>query len=424
MPKTIDRGYTAVLAIAALSLAIPVPATAAPLVGNPHDLVTEHVDLNFVYSSGAGFDLQPRDDDNGGVAYPAHQALLHVDRAAEVARPGGAAYDFTGAAAGERLYALPQGQDFRLLYLGFAGYGVPLNAFDRYDASAESGGRVSSEQQWVKATLASVKGPGAFSVWQSDLTAPKVFMSTARPSATAGNSLWMNAGGHVHYNFGFTRPGLYQVNLRLSGHLNDDNPATLGPYVEAAEPTALYFNVDPGYATSAAVASPSGLPPVSAPVAVDGSGFVQTPSTNGVVRGAISITNVSAAEPAWILLDLADDDEVGALVVALGGFDPDDDGYQPGLNTYGLLDVASTAVVDQPVLSGHAGYDVALRFDALPGNTFDFEFDYSMILDGVGIDRVGVVATAAVPEPASLSLVAAGAVALLRRRRRRRTGGV
>lgn len=401
--------YLTQAVMTAATLALPAAlAYADPLVPNPHDLVTEHVDLNFVYSGGS-FTIQPRDDDNGGVSYAANHALLHVDQISKVTSPGGS-YTFTGAQAGESLYVLTQPQTAGLLYLGYAGYGVSSGTFDRYDPSAESGGRATTTQEWLKASLTSVKGPGAFSLWQNSGVAsePTVFMSTANGGITSSDAMWITAGGHIHYSFGFTKAGLYQVNLLPSAYKN-------GTLVQASEPVSLYFNVDPGYAKSRNVAASEFTNLGHA--ALNTTGYAEVVTAQSV-QGAITVHDVDATHPLWVLLDLKDPTLVGALTVALSGFDPDKDGYHEGLNGYDLLDVKAEATIDNSILSGYSGYDLALRFDTPLGQQFDFEFDYSAILDGLQIDRVGFVGTqAAVPEAASLGLLAVGALSLLRRKR-------
>jgi|GEM_PF-1254698 len=204
-------------------------------------LTTEHVDLNMTYSAST-FGMQVRDSDNSA-SYAPDVALNYVGINAAQARPSGSAFDFIGVADGETFYRLPQSQNSELIYLGVAAYGVGGTAFNRYDASSESGGRVSGTAAWARLRLDSVSGPGHVAVWQSGDSGPTAFMSTALGGITAEDSLWVVSGGHAHYNWGFTQPGRYEVTFRISGNVNTDGNVNTLESVVTGDPITLYFSV-------------------------------------------------------------------------------------------------------------------------------------------------------------------------------------
>lgn len=235
-------------------------------------LTVEHVDLNMGYVPGATINtpgtwsMQARDDDNG-IAYTPEDAILVVGTAAQATRTGvtaGSAYNFLGTPVGGNYWRLPQSQDFDLLYLGVAGYNTNATLFDAYDVSTESKGRTSGTTTWLKLRLLSVTGvdggaaPGTFSAWQSSASGPNVFMSSfydplSTPNANGFNptdgissddSLWIPAGGHVHYNWGFSAPGDYKVSFGVSGYRNDGNSGTLGPLDSSQTPFTFLFRVE------------------------------------------------------------------------------------------------------------------------------------------------------------------------------------
>lgn len=228
-------------------------------------LTAEHVDLDIGYTGGAAgtWSLGAFDDDNA-VAYTADEALLYVGTPALTARPAASAFDFVGVGGGAQFYQLPQSQDPEVLYLGVEADVTPSD-FDRYNPSAESKGRVSGQGRWVKATLVDVDhfnpdgtaGGGVFSAWQDDAGGPVAFMSSfndgvANPNgagldATDGispdDALWVVAGGHNHYNYGFTQPGRYEVTFRLSGFQDDGNTTALGNPIQSGNLT-VFFSVN------------------------------------------------------------------------------------------------------------------------------------------------------------------------------------
>lgn len=408
----VDSGSLTRLACLAAAVSTPVTTCsvcAQPLTGAPSVLVTEHVDINVGLTSGV-WSVQLRDDDNL-ISYDPGQAVVHVDRLALTPRSTSPSFDFIGVGPGESFYRLTSFQTPGLIYLGNAAYGVMPAAIDTYNASAESGGRVGGNGRWVRLLLDSVEGPGHYAVWSNTLAGPVRFHSTAQsgsgPAET--NTLWLVAGGHSHFNYGFTRPGLYRVNYIPAAYLNDNNPAQLGPELRASSPIPVYFNVDPGYAITGAV-SASGLPRIAT---VDFLGGYRDVLIGGASRGAVHIAEVLPSTT-FILLDLVDPADAGALRLALRGF--------PEGPAYDLPAVPATAVIDDTPLAMFPGFELAIRFDTLPASRFDFEFDYSMVLGGVAIHRLGVVGlTIPVPEPALAAAILPVALLPLRRSRSRAT---
>ena len=204
-------------------------------------LTTEHTDLNMTFSGGTNFDVGPRDADSA-IQYTGDEGLLYVGTNAAQARPAGSEFDFIGVASGQTIYRLLQDQDTDLLYLGFAARGVAGGALNKYDVAAESGGRVTGTAQWTKLTLESVTGPGEFSVWQSGVTGPVSFMSTSN-GVSAADSLWVPAGGHLHYNLAFTALGRYEAKFHVSGNVNTDGNTSTLESVVTGKSVSVFFSV-------------------------------------------------------------------------------------------------------------------------------------------------------------------------------------
>ena len=234
-----------------------------------HFLTAEHVDIN-LQRVGSEWAIGPRNSDEAPpIQYANDEAVMYVGEPAKGIRPGGTAFDFTGASVGGDFYVLPMTQNLDLLHLGFAAYGLVGSDIDRYNAAPESKGRVVSTQalNWAKATLADVRhenpngtiGTGHFSIWQNGpVGVPSVFMASFNDNVansnangldttdgiSADDALWLTRGSHLHYNFGFTQPGRYEVDLKLSAYFGDDNLAT--PNIAGfsqSEDITLYFSV-------------------------------------------------------------------------------------------------------------------------------------------------------------------------------------
>ena len=209
-------------------------------------LTTEHVDLG-VNFSGSSWSLTANNE-NAQTDLAADRALLYVNvEESKKTRPANQNFDFLGVASGQEFYQLPTSQNANLLYLGVSAEATPGSAIDSYNPSTESNGRVTSSGKWVRMTLTDVKGaaggpaPGIFSVWQDGSSAPNVFMSTS-DGITSNDSLWILAGGHQHFNFGFSAPGRYEVTVKGSAFSEDSNAGSTGAKTESS-PVTYYFSV-------------------------------------------------------------------------------------------------------------------------------------------------------------------------------------
>lgn len=65
-------------------------------------------------------------------------------------------------------------------------------------------------------SLASVSGPGSIAIWQDGFPNPTVFFDSA------GGSVSLAAGSHTHFNWGFSTPGIYELEFAISGTHVDD----------------------------------------------------------------------------------------------------------------------------------------------------------------------------------------------------------
>lgn len=118
-------------------------------------------------------------------------------------RPFGSQWDFIGVAAGEPFYRLPQGAIAATLeqapFLGLA--------TEEIDPGVFVGNLINLE-------LTNVIGPagGIFSLYQDG---PTPFL------VNIGDNFAFPTGVHDHFNYGFSLPGVYMVELTASGILND-----------------------------------------------------------------------------------------------------------------------------------------------------------------------------------------------------------
>jgi surface-anchored protein len=64
----------------------------------------------------------------------------------------------------------------------------------------------------VTISLVSISGPGSIMIWQDAFPDPTIFFDST------GGSVALGAGSHTHYNWGFTAPGVYELEFEISGN--------------------------------------------------------------------------------------------------------------------------------------------------------------------------------------------------------------
>ena len=122
-----------------------------------------------------------------------------------------AGYEFTGASSGDELWVLPQSSMSGAVYLGFNTENSISSNLCNWDPNYP--GIADRSAKWYKVTLKDVRGPqdGVFSMWQ---TGPlTVYMSSADEGITEDDAFFLTAGAHTHMNWGFSKPGYYQLDF-------------------------------------------------------------------------------------------------------------------------------------------------------------------------------------------------------------------
>jgi surface-anchored protein len=174
-----------------------VPALAFAQVQLPAD----HVDLGIGYEAGA-LELHWHVEDLG-LEYAPDEAYAFIPLSSTFTRPGGVAWDFTGALDGETLFVAPgTDQTPTVLFLGLGSEEITNGTFQGDSLIFSLGG---------------VTGPGVFSLWQTNgFGAPAAALSSVSGGPT---SFSLTTGGHAHYDWGFTAPGVYELTFTVTGTL-------------------------------------------------------------------------------------------------------------------------------------------------------------------------------------------------------------
>jgi surface-anchored protein len=138
--------------------------------------------------------------------YAPGDALAYVPNPS-VNRPAGAQWDFLGTAAGNPLWTLPQSNTAGKPFLGIASEEL-----------------TASEWSSLTLSLVGLNGPsgGQFSLWQSDAFGSPVVKMASSDGFSSADTMSMIPGGHDHFFYGFTEPGVYQLTFKWDGtHTGD-----------------------------------------------------------------------------------------------------------------------------------------------------------------------------------------------------------
>lgn len=129
-------------------------------------------------------------------------ALVALVPGPSIARPAGTQWDFLGVAAGEPFWFLPQNEDVNKPYLGIASEEL-------------------TPADWTSLTLslAGMSGPagGHFSLWEIGTFGELTVKFATSDGITGADSFAQIVGSHAHYNWGFTKPGDYELTFRWDG---------------------------------------------------------------------------------------------------------------------------------------------------------------------------------------------------------------
>ena len=221
--------FCVVLGLFWCGFAISNPARADLWIGGHGDIGvaltnTNELELHFHFENAV--------DAAGGGTIPAGE-YAPTDHSVFIAgppilRPSGSSWDFLGAPTDSIWYLA----DFVEPNKPFLGWG--LEDLDPADWNGQL--------TWNLVSVVSAPTGGNFSLWSESFGTPTVRFATS-DGITVADAFTQTAGGHEHFFLGFSREGIYQVELGISGnHKTLGNLSGTGVFTYAAgvpEPSSI-----------------------------------------------------------------------------------------------------------------------------------------------------------------------------------------
>ncbi len=185
--------------------------------------------------------------------YAANKALLIVKEGTLTARPAGSQFDFMGVPEGTPIYRLSASQVPDQLYLGVeADYGTTspermlLNKDTNYKRWDPDDAGPTDPQRWVEIAVKAVRGPGHVSVYNFPGFSPRAWVASA-DGITADDEWHQIPRSHSHYNWAFTQPGYYEIDIQARTFLGPNS----GAGTEVVSPiVTFHFQVGPAPETT------------------------------------------------------------------------------------------------------------------------------------------------------------------------------
>jgi len=229
------RSLASLVTVAAL-LSVT-PSTRAALMPGYVEVDDIHADIALPYIATSGL-WQPFVHTgvvNYAGNYAPNMALLMVNESTLTTRPANGVnnFDFIGVAAGEPIYLLSANPVPGQLYLGVeADYGLTSpermltsNAtnYKSWDPDADVSGPTGTSR-YVELSVKAVRGPGYFSVYDFSLGFGGVRAQVASADGLDGKDEWHQIPrSHSHYNWAFTEPGYYEIDIQARTLLGPDS---------------------------------------------------------------------------------------------------------------------------------------------------------------------------------------------------------
>ncbi|TVR54467.1 MAG: hypothetical protein EA425_01765 [Puniceicoccaceae bacterium] len=209
-----------------------------------------HVDLAFPYNGGAGDFFIALSESVSGLA---DEDALAPEEGHLYGSPAtgftfsqaviDAGFGFLGGIPGERFWILPEFYQPGMIFLGVQAEGREAGLVSWNPGRPDLLAGIADT--WLEIRPRAIRGPagGHFTLYQQLTQGPVVYMASFKPEsadpsepAFDDSDVLYFPGGHSHYAWGFSKPGLYEIDFQVGTYvipaapeIGSFEPATAGP---------------------------------------------------------------------------------------------------------------------------------------------------------------------------------------------------
>lgn len=171
---------------------------------------TGEVDLEITYAAGTwGSEIHDHASDSH---HGFEETIWVAAKTSLEPVPSASSFQFLGD-PGDRIHLLPQTEKSGLLFPGLATEEIPEGVFQNNEIFLE---------------LISCEGPGNFFLYAVDAFGEATASINSSNGISTDDRVALSAGGHAHFNWGFSRPGVYRLEFKPGGTLTSNGLVSSG----------------------------------------------------------------------------------------------------------------------------------------------------------------------------------------------------
>ena len=174
-----------------------------------------HIDLDVNYTGAGTFEGAVHSEEEELERDAAHVYANASTRRSLTSVPSFLA-DALGVGPNEDFWVLQQSQVGGQTHLGLASHETDMGELLEWNPGDVRGG-ANIHRTWLQVQLVAFRPPtdGVFAMWQTTTSGQTLFQSSHANEIDASDVAYIAPGGHMHFNWGFTKAGLWEIEFQI-----------------------------------------------------------------------------------------------------------------------------------------------------------------------------------------------------------------